>query len=143
MLSKTCVKAALLLIPPGAASHHVPPPYVCHPLSRCSRSAFAWVVVAVPFQCCVGRCWGQNPLQDLPAWPVGHPSCSPVSQPTCSLGMAVLCALGCLACSRMQGTACSYPSLPHRVNASWESSDATRQGWQIYRQPQITVNAGY
>lgn len=53
MLSKTCVKAALLLIPPGAAAHPVPP-YVCQPFSRCSQSAFVWVVVADPLLSCVG-----------------------------------------------------------------------------------------
>lgn len=94
----------------------------------------------------------QNPLQDLPAGPVGHSDCSPVGQPSRSLGMTALCALGCLSCSRAHGTGCFYPSLPYRVNIrwrghgkglSWESSDATRHGWQIYRQLQITVNAGY
>lgn len=60
MLSKTCVKAALLLIPPGAAAHPVPPPHVCHPLSRCSRSAFVRVVVAMPSLCCVGRHWSKT-----------------------------------------------------------------------------------
>lgn len=102
----------------------------------------------------------QNPLQALPAWPVGHPSCSPASQPSWSLGMAALCALGCLTAlvQRQQLSQGSlkiiavYPSLPYRVNIrqrghskglSWESSDATRHGWQIYRQPQITVKAGY
>lgn len=60
MLSKTCVKAALLLIPSGAAAHPVPPFHVCHPLSRCSRSAFVCMVVAVPLLCCVGRRWSKT-----------------------------------------------------------------------------------
>lgn len=60
MLSKTCVKAALLLIPPGPAAHPVPPPYVCRPLSRCSQSAFVWAAVAVPLLRCVGRCWSKT-----------------------------------------------------------------------------------
>lgn len=39
-------------------------------------------------------CWTmleQNPLRDLPAWPVGHPSCSP--------RMAALCALPATKCT--------------------------------------------
>lgn len=94
----------------------------------------------------------QNPLQDSPAWPVGHPSCSPAGQPSRFPGLAALCALGRLACSSTHGTACFYPSFPSRVNIrrrghgkrlSWESSDGTRHGWRISRQPQITVNASY
>lgn len=54
MLSKTCVKAALLLIPPGAAAHPIPLPYVCLPPADGLYLHFFWVVVAVPLLCSVG-----------------------------------------------------------------------------------------
>lgn len=54
MLSKTCVKAALLLIPPGAAAHPVPLPCVCPPPADAACLHFFWVAVAVPSLCPVG-----------------------------------------------------------------------------------------
>lgn len=74
MLSKTCVKAALLLIPPGAAAHPVPLPCVCPPPADAVCLHFflggRGCALTVP-------CWmtpEQSPLQELPAWPVATPA---------------------------------------------------------------------
>lgn len=137
MLSKSFVKAALLLSPPAAAAHPIPPSYVCHPLSSWSRSACVWVVMAVPLLCCVGRCWSKT----------HYGTCLHGQWATPAAPHGWLLSVPC--CNKVHGTACCCPSLPYSSMSGGEATArgfpgrASRHRWKIYRQPKITVNAGY
>lgn len=78
MLSKTCVKAVLLLIPPGAAARPVPLPRVCFPQLMQS------ICICLGGRGCALTllCWRtpeQNPFQDVHGqW---APQLLPVGQP--------------------------------------------------------------
>lgn len=77
-------------------------------------------------------CWTmleQNPLRDLPAWPVGHPSCSPVGQAAAPQGW--LLSVPCLQQSARHSLLLSQPPLQvhvrwrgHGKGLSWESHQA-------------------
>lgn len=80
MLSKKCVKAALLLIPPGAAAHPFSLPYVCLPSADAvdlHLSGWSWLC---PYSALLDGTRAKH-ITALACMASGHPHCSPVGQP--------------------------------------------------------------
>lgn len=151
MLSKTCVKAALLLIPPEAAPYPISSLMFVMPSASGSQSAFVWVVVAVLLLHSVGQCWNK------------------IFCRTCLRGQWVIpAALLQASLAASQGWLHSVPwdtvpAAEHMAQlaftpASFTESTSGRETMargfprrvmmalamvSIYRQPRITRNAGY
>lgn len=80
MLSKTCVKAALLLIPPGAAAHPLPLPYVClSPADAVNLHLSGWSWLC-PCSAVLDDT-SAKPSTGLACMASGHHHCSTVGQP--------------------------------------------------------------
>lgn len=85
----------------------------------------------------------QNPLQDLPAWPVATPAAplgASLDDPQGWLLSEPWEALPAAECTAQSGFVLASPSRVsirqpgHGTGISWKSSDSTRHRWQIYRQ---------